>query len=202
MKKKLEIGTLTDVEQIIKNNNLKQLPDTNTYISNDGKFVLSIYDINGSIYRYYTKIIDTENINLSNCGYILASIGGTVMTLHKAVALAWLPNPDNKKFINHIDGNKRNCSVENLEWTTHSDNMRHAWANGLISHHHIKEVQYVKGKIRDYKENKVYEASYDEYLLLRKKYGLRITPNMLKLKAKYTSKTINKTHRVIIKQEF
>lgn len=200
MKTKLEIGTITDVEQIIKTKNLKQLPDTNTYISSDGKFVLSIYDINDDIYRYHTKTIDTENINLSNCGYILTSIGNKVMTLHKAVALAWLPNPDNKKFINHIDGNKRNCSVENLEWTTHSDNMKHAWANGLISGHPKKEVQYFNGKIRDYRENKVYEASYAEYLLLRKKYGLRITSNMLKLKAKYNIKPINKTNRIMIKQ--
>lgn len=196
MKTKLEIGTIKDIEQIIKTKNLKQLPETNTYISSDGKFVLSIYDINDDIYRYHTRTIDTEKINLSNCGYILTSIGTKVMTLHKAVALAWLPNPDNKKFINHIDGNKRNCSVENLEWTTHSDNMKHAWSHGLIKYP-TKTVQYFNGKIRDYKENKVYEASFSEYILLRKKYGLPVN-NVLK--SKYNVKPAVKTNRIKINQ--
>jgi hypothetical protein len=53
------------------------------------------------------------------------------LSIARLVANAYLPNPENKKTVNHIDGNKENNMLCNLEWATYSENMQHAINNKL-----------------------------------------------------------------------
>ena len=58
--------------------------------------------------------------------------------VHRLVAKTFIPNPDGLTDVNHIDGNKTNNTVDNLEWVSHQDNMRHAAESGKLSHSRVK----------------------------------------------------------------
>ena len=64
-------------------------------------------------------------------GYLIASLGKEQLSVHRLVALHFLPNPYQYPHVNHIDGNKENNHVSNIEWCTPEQNAQHALKTGL-----------------------------------------------------------------------
>lgn len=108
----------------------------------DDKYSISSY---GNIRRNYVLTkwgSKTESkvpikINKDRNGYLkcdLIQYGGKRKgcLLHRLVAQTFIPNPNGYKEINHIDGNKENNNINNLEWCSRSYNIRHAIDTGLL----------------------------------------------------------------------
>ena len=64
-------------------------------------------------------------------GYLIVTLDGKQLSVHRLVALHFLPNPYNYSQVNHKDGNKLNNHYSNLEWCTAKQNMQHAFGTGL-----------------------------------------------------------------------
>lgn len=87
-----------------------------------------------------------------------------VFKIHRLVASAFIPNPENKPQVNHIDGNKQNNCVDNLEWNTQSENQLHAFRNKLN-----RGSMYAKYSINNPHSKQV--AQYDMNMNLIKIWG-------------------------------
>ena len=98
-------------------------------ISNNKNYMVS----NAGRIRHVNDNVDHSTRD--NKGYLVTDLykDGQRFThrVHRLVAQEFIPNPDNKPCINHIDGNKHNNNFSNLEWVTKKENCRHAWVNGL-----------------------------------------------------------------------
>lgn len=97
---------------------------------------------------------------------ITSSTKQVLWLVHRVVALAFIPNPENKPMVNHINGIKGDCKVENLEWVTRKENARHAFDTGLQvnpkgqDHRMAKLTEEQVLQIREkYRPNRVYGST-------------------------------------------
>lgn len=72
---------------------------------------------------------------INNRGYYYVGLSNNKIRktfyIHRLVANTFIPNSKNKPEVNHLDGNKLNNQVTNLEWVTHKQNVQHGWKTGL-----------------------------------------------------------------------
>lgn len=103
-------------------------------VSNLGRIKILYRELptpHGGIYYQQEKIKAIHKV----AGYMQVALSinkkHTCFKVHRLVAIAFIPNHENKNFINHKDGNKTNNHFDNLEWCTSSENQQHAYNTGL-----------------------------------------------------------------------
>lgn len=123
----------------------------NYWVSNLGRF------------RNDKGIIMINQKNNEN-GYVRITIGLKTYLLHRLIALTFIENPENKEQVNHIDGNKLNNKLDNLEWVTNKENQLHKHQIGLGNNFTRRIIQY------DLDENKIQE--FESIVLASKVLGI------------------------------
>ena len=145
---------------------LKTLADKYLIAMDDGTIFRRIADKVGSLY----KMVKYQVHKKSGRVYFNMTRGGITKSVlvNRVIALAFLPNPLNLPQVNHIDGNKENNALANLEWATRRDNEKHAHANGLktgrgSSNANVKLTAVQVLEIR---------SSDQDFVALAEKYGV------------------------------
>lgn len=117
----------------------KEIPGFNQYyqVSNIGRIKTMFRMVNGKNGALRPRPEKIMKPKLTMFGYRTISLFNPSkkkvdIFVHRLVAQAFIPNPENKTQVNHIDGNKQNNHVDNLEWNTASENTIHAHKNNLV----------------------------------------------------------------------
>lgn len=160
--------------------------------------------INNKKNRFIDKygVVYDENGNrlkqsLEPSGYLAMNIDGKHKYVHRLVAEAFIPNPDNKPFVNHKDGNKQNNHVDNLEWCTQAENIRHSI--NVLGNSPVKNskgvivYEYASGKtlgefgsvaeasrVLDLPVHSCYKAAQGKVKLVKNKYVVKEVNKRLK----------------------
>lgn len=145
--------------------------------------------------RYKSKILQPYR---DKDGYlrVLLSYGGKRKNdfIHRFVAQAFIVNPENKPQVNHINTIKEDNRVENLEWVTCLENIRHKWENGKHDTSYCSGINHYKHKFS--KEDVLFIRK--NYKHRDKRYGVTALSKLFKVSHSLISDIVaNKTYKHI-----
>jgi len=148
----------------------RQYKDTGYYVDTEG--------------NVYGKRVNKLKPNVNRKGYLRVSfsteIGQIHKVVHRLVAELFIPNPDNLPEVNHIDGDKTNNRVENLEWVSTKDNKRHAMdvlghgfgethSQATLTTEQVEEIcQLIEDKYRTVDIARITEVDIEKIRCIRK----------------------------------
>ncbi len=139
---------------------IKRLPKTE-YVYN--------YLSNTKVKRVKKEKILAYKRNSNNYIIVTLSNNGVskAYTIHRLVAQTFIPNPNNYPQINHINGKKYDNRVENLEWCTASENIKHASRVGLRKTTKKQKTQAKRNlkKANEAKKRKIYQLTKDNKII-------------------------------------
>jgi hypothetical protein len=154
------------------------------------------YEINaeGTVRNIRTKHILKKQINAKGYWVITLHIGPErnhkkSFLLHRLIAEAFIPNPENKPWVNHKNGNTLNYQLNNLEWATPSENQQHAYDTGLKTPSHKSKNQGTQNARSKLTEKQILWARQN-YKPNDKTYGVRPMARYLKIDSSLLSKII------------
>jgi len=107
---------------------------------------------NLTAFRWKGRILAQHTWGAQYPGVVLVDEAGvkTRKMLHRLVAEAFLPNPLNLRYVNHIDGDKGNAAAANLEWCSQAENVAHAYLTGAMktgkAHHFARLSRDARGR--------------------------------------------------------
>lgn len=134
-----EISNLGRVKSLDRKIFVKQI-NREYVVDRKGKL---LYPYLNSLGYYVIGLSNPERVNINNKKNTHLKSHG----LHIAIAKAFIPNPQNKPCINHINGIKTDNRIDNLEWCTVQENTMHAYLTGLIDIKKIESYQFKKGQL-------------------------------------------------------
>lgn len=139
--------------------------------------------VNGKliVHKYKGKILKGW---IQNTGYLTVSLNNKKYSAHRLIAITFLEQEKGKNIVNHIDGNKLNNRVDNLEWCDHKHNFDEAVRLNLINMKYNSYENRIRAKkVKQFDKNgnyiKTYECSVDAEKELKNK-GIRINASNIR----------------------